>query len=259
MSEQQMHQSIARAAGILDVIGDTAGRGLRAAEIAEGAGLGLSTTTRLLATLQELGFVSKVSDREYALGPKLLLLSSQELNQSPVFRESRMLCQSLAHATRLNANVAVRHGARCVYLCHFEGDLSPKNQSMVGLGMPLHATGLGKCLLLDTSEQERMDLLGPDLPTYTARTVASHAELTRQLDQVREHGYAVEDQELALGRFCLASPVRDRSGSVCAAVSVSGRISVFSGDQRAAIQEQLIEAADRISVNLGHLSGASAG
>ncbi|MCI1831317.1 MAG: IclR family transcriptional regulator [Actinomyces sp.] len=259
MSEQQMHQSVARAAAILDAIGASAGPGMRAAEIAEAAGLGLSTTTRLLATLLELGFASRVSEREYALGPRLLALSSQELNQSAVFRESRMLCQSLAQSTRLNANVAVRHGARCVYLCHFEGDLSPKNQSMVGLAMPLHATGLGKCLLLDTSEQERIDLLGAGLPVYTPHTVSSHAELTRQLEEGRERGYCVEDQELALGRFCLASPVRDRTGGICAAVSVSGRISVFTGDQRSSIQEQLVESADRISVNLGHLSGASAG
>jgi DNA-binding IclR family transcriptional regulator len=223
VSEQQMHQSVARAAAILDAIGTSAGPGMRAAEIAEAAGLGLSTTTRLLATLLELGFASRVSEREYALGPRLLALSSQELNQSAVFRESRMLCQSLAQSTRLTANVAVRHGARCVYLCHFEGDLSPKNQSMVGLAMPLHA------------------------------------ELSRQLEEGRERGYCVEDQELALGRFCLASPVRDRTGGICAAVSVSGRISVFTGDQRSSIQEQLVESADRISVNLGHLSGASAG
>lgn len=255
VSDSQVHQGVGRAIAILDVIGAAPGEGLRASEIAEAAGLGLSTATRQLATLQELGLVNKVSDRMWVLGDKILTLASQELNQNTVFRESRMLCQSLAQATRLNANVAMRAGAECMYLCHFEGSLSPKNQSMVGFSIPLHASGVGKCLLLDTSEKERVELLGPDLPVYTNHTVSSHAELTSQLRQILDTGYCVEDQEMALGRYCLASPIRGRDGKVVAAVSVSGRVSIMTGDLPHSIEEQLLETADRISVNLGHLSG----
>ena len=138
---QQVHQSIGRAAAVLDALAAGNGSSLRASEIAEAADLGLSTTTRLLGTLMELGYVAKTSDRDFVLGPRLLALAAAELNHNTVFRESRMLCQELARITRLSANVAVREGVRCLYLCHFEGDLAPKNQSMVGATIPLHASG----------------------------------------------------------------------------------------------------------------------
>lgn len=257
MADQQLHQSIARAATILDVVASSSAASMRASEIAEAAGFGISTTTRLLATLQELGYVGKITERDYVLGTKLLQLATQELNHDPVFREGRMMCQSLAQSTRLSANLGIRQGASCVYLCHFEGDLSPKNQSMTGASIPLHASGLGKCLLLDTTPEERVELLGPDLTVYTAHTISTHAALTDELQEVTARGFAVEDQEFALGRFCLATPIRDHSGSVCAAVSVSGRRSMLKTLDRDDLTEQLIEVADRISVNLGHLGGAS--
>ena len=254
---QQVHQSIGRAAAVLDALAAGNGSSLRASEIAEAADLGLSTTTRLLGTLMELGYVAKTSDRDFVLGPRLLAPAAAELNHNTVFRESRMLCQELARITRLSANVAVREGVRCLYLCHFEGDLAPKNQSMVGATIPLHASGLGKCLLLGTTQAQRVELLGAQLRRFTRFTVTDHEELTRVLGEVADAGLAVEEQELALGRVCLAAPIRDRSGQVCAAISVSGRVSLLKELDRGEIEEQLFEVADRISVNLGHLGGTS--
>lgn len=255
MSDSQVHQGVGRAVAILDVIAASPAEGLRASEIAEAAGLGLSTTTRQLATLQELGLVAKIGERVWVLGDKILTLSSQALNQNTIFRESRMLCQSLAQATHLNANVAVRVGGQCMYLCHFEGNLSPKNQSMVGFSIPLHASGVGKCLLVDTTEKERIELLGSDLPVYTKHTVSTHTALTEQLSDLRSMGFCTEDQEMALGRYCVASPIRGRDGTVVAAVSVSGRVSIMARESSSNVEEQLLETADRISVSLGHLSG----
>lgn len=57
--------------------------------------------------------------------------------------------------------------------------------------------------------------------------------------------------------MCLAAPIRDRSGQVCAAISVSGRVSLLKELDRGEIEEQLFEVADRISVNLGYLGGTS--
>lgn len=168
-----------------------------------------------------------------------------------------MMCQELAQATGLSANLAVRDGATCVYLAHFEGALAPKNQSMVGLSIPLHASALGTCLMLDMDEHERQALLGEELHVFTSRTLTSHKALTERVAQVRERGWAEENEEFALGCRCVAAPVRDRSGEVCAAVSVSGRASVFRRLEEGSVIEQLIEVADRISVNLGHLGGAS--
>ena len=75
---QQVHQSIGRAAAVLDALAAGNGSSLRASEIAEAADLGLSTTTRLLGTLMELGYVAKTSDRDFVLGSRLLALAQPQ-------------------------------------------------------------------------------------------------------------------------------------------------------------------------------------
>ncbi|WP_105565761.1 IclR family transcriptional regulator [Microbacterium halophytorum] len=247
----EVQQGFARAASVLAAIGGSASGSMRGSDIARATGLGPSTITRLLATLTELGYVAKEPDGAgYAIGTTVLRLASEGLNQSPVYRQSRAIAQELAHRTGFSANVATRDGDQLIYLSHFEGAHARKDHSMVGMGQPLHASALGKCLLIGTDDAERRELLG-DLPAYTEHTIASHDALTQEIARVVRKGSALEDQELALGRVCVAAPIRGAHGGVVAAISVSGRLSLMREAGLDALTEDVIEAADRISVGLG--------
>ncbi|MCI1914701.1 MAG: IclR family transcriptional regulator [Bifidobacteriaceae bacterium] len=252
----ETYQTVRKAALILDVIGACHSDGMRAAEIEREVHLGTSTTVRLLSSLENLGLVRKVEDQQYVIGDKVFLLSSQGLNHNPIFRESRMLCQQLAQETGFNANVAQWDGEEAFYLCHFEGKLSPKSRAMVGMSLPMHASGIGKCLMMDMSEQQRRDLLGDELHPYTSHTVTDHQQLTERISEAHRRGYAIENQELAYGRMCVAAPIRDSSSQICAALSLSGRLSIMTREGIDELAEQTVEIADRISVNLGMLGGA---
>ncbi|GAA4177867.1 IclR family transcriptional regulator [Gryllotalpicola koreensis] len=253
------NQSIERAAAVLAALGASENGAMRASDIGRAIGLGASTTGRLLATLEKLEYVRRDSETQgYVIGTAVLELASQGLNHNPVHRESRALAQELAHRVGLTANVGVRDGAECVYLCHFEGELAPKNHTMVGLRQPLHASGLGKCLLLDLGEEERVRLLGEKLPRFTTHTITDHHALTTDLDEARERGWAIENQELALGRFCVAAPIRGATGRVVAAISISGRLTFLRQRTMDSLAEDLIEVADRISVALGMISAVPA-
>lgn len=250
----EVHQGMGRAAAVLTAIGAATDGPPRASDIARATGLGPSTMARLLTSLEELGYVRRVGDTPgYTIGSAILRLASEGLNQHPVHREARAITQELAHRTGFSANVAVRDGDRLIYLCHFEGDRAQKSHSMVGMSQPLHASALGKCLLLDTDAAERRELLG-DLPAFTANTIADHDALTAELARVRAAGSAVEDGELALGRLSVAAPVRDATGAVVAAISISGRLTLMREYGFEALTEDVIEAADRISVGLGLIS-----
>lgn len=254
----EVQQGFGRAASVLAAIGDSTSGSMRASDIARATELGPSTITRLLATLTELGFVTKSAEGAgYTIGSTVLRLASQGLNQSPVYRQSRAIAQELAQRTGFSANVAVREGDRLVYLSHFEGAHARKEHSMAGMGQPLHASALGKCLLLDTSARERRELLD-DLPAYTEHTLTSHDALTRELDQIAHTGSALEDQELALGRICVAAPIRDAHGDVAAAISISGRLSLMREAGIETLREDVIEAADRITVDLGLITAVAA-
>ncbi|MHA6623803.1 IclR family transcriptional regulator [Pseudonocardia sichuanensis] len=257
----EVQQGLGRAASVLAAIGASTSGPLRASDLSRATGLGASTMARLLGTLEELGYVRKLPESQgYTIGHAVLALASAGLNQNPVHREARAPAQELAQRAGLSVNVAVADGASAVYLCHFEGHRAPKSHTMVGLRQPIHASALGKALLLGTSEAERRDLLGAGpFPRYTVHTITTHDALTADLAAAADRGTCIEEQELALGRLCVAAPVRDATGGVVAAISISGRLSVMREHGIDALGEDVIETADRISVGLGMISAVPPG
>jgi len=257
MATTPPNQSIERAAAVLGALGASENGSVRASDIARAIGLGTSTTGRLLATLESLEYVRRDPETQgYSVGRAVLELASQGLNHNPVHRESRAAAQELAHRIGLTANVGVLDDAWAIYLCHFEGSLAPKSHTMIGMRQPLHASALGKAMMLDLTEAQRRALL-PELPRYTDHTITTHDALTTDLAASASRGWCVENQELALGRFCIAAPIRNASGRIAAALSISGRVTQLRDRDMDSLAEDLIEVADRISVGLGMISAVA--
>ena len=255
--QQATNQSVERAAAVLAAFSDT--RALRVADVANRAGLGQSTTSRMLATLEALAYVERDAAGTYRLGAALIELSAAALNQHPVFRAGRQPVQDLAGRTGLGANLSVLRDWSVFYLANFEGPDAPRAATLAGRHNPLHATGMGKCLLLGSTPEQRRDLLG-ELQSFTRHTITGHDALDDDLDRTRERGYATEIEELAFGRACVAAPVHDADGLVVAAVSISGSLSVIDLARREReLSVQAIETADAISVTLGYTSPAEVG
>lgn len=253
-AEAGTNQSVERAATVLAAFLE--GRAeLRVSDVAKHSGLGQSTASRLLATLEQIEYVERdpVSGL-YRLGPALITLAGVAINEHPVHRESRQRTQDLAASLGLGANVAERRGDTMFYLSNFEGRLAPKSFVLMGQRNPLHATGIGKCLLLGVPAAERRTLLGPELRRYTPNTPSTHEDLDRIVEQVGLRGYATEVEELALGRACIAAPILDRTGTVVAGLSISGPLSAMDLERREEeLARRVIEVADSISVGLGYL------
>ncbi|MBC9711564.1 IclR family transcriptional regulator [Streptomyces sp. TRM66268-LWL] len=254
-SDQGNNQSVERAASVLGVFLDGHPE-LRVTDVVKATGLGTSTTSRLLTTLESLEFVERDAlSGLYRLGSATITLGGVAVNQHPVHREARQLAQELAARLGLGVNVAVRRGTSLFYLLNFEGRLAPRSTVLTGQRKPLHATGLGKCLLLGLGPAERRELLPEEtLHGFTPRTLTSHTRLDAELDEVHRRGYATEVEELAHGRSCVAAPVRSRSGEIVAAVSISGPLSTVALDSREEeLARAVVEAADSISVGLGYV------
>jgi DNA-binding IclR family transcriptional regulator len=126
-AEQSTNQSVERAVALMRAF--VVGRPeLRVSDIARITGIGQSTVSRTLATLESLGLVARdeVSGL-YRLGLDHLTFASTTLNQHPVHREGRQVAQDLACRLGLGVNVAIRDGSSVLYLCNFEGRLAPKS------------------------------------------------------------------------------------------------------------------------------------
>lgn len=252
------NQSVDRALAVLRAF--TVGRSeLRLSDVAKVAGLGMSTASRLLSTLEAAGFVDRdpVSGL-YRLGLDVVALAAGVLNNHVVHRESRQVAQNLAAELALGANVAVRRDTSLFYLLNFEGRQAPRSLALIGQRNPLHATGLGKSLLSGMTAAQRRSLLAqPALVPYTPKTITDHGRLDEDTERVLAQGYTTEVEELALGRACIAAPVLDSSGSVVAALSVSGPLSAIDLPSREHdLARAVIEAADSISVGLGYVGPA---
>jgi DNA-binding IclR family transcriptional regulator len=252
-SDQSNNQSVERAISVLRAF--LTGRPeLRVSDVAKATGLGTSTASRLLATLETLEFVERdeVSGL-YRLGTAPITLGGVALNQHPVHREARQVAQDLAATLGLGVNVAVRRGESMFYLLNFEGRLAPRSFVLTGRRKPLYATGIGKCLLLALTPGERRELL-PGMQPFTSKTIVTHEALDQELAATVARGYGTEVEELAFGRACVAAPIRDMSGTIVAAISISGPLSAIDLDAREAeLARTIIETADSISIGLGYV------
>lgn len=246
-------QSVERALAVLNAFSEDAPE-RRVSELVAETGLGQSTVSRLVGALTSLGYLEQDErSGHYRVGPQVVRLANTALNESVVHRQARQVAQNLAHELRLGVNVAERQGQHLFYLCNFEGPLAPRSFTLVGRQAPLHATALGKSLLVDLTRSEIDDLLGVDYAAFTPHTITTLDALEAELDVVRSRGYAVELEEAAFSRACVAAPIRSRTGEVIAAISISGPLSAMNlPDRESELGRAVMESADLISTSLGH-------
>ena len=120
---------------------------------------------------------------------------------------------------------------------------------LVGGRAPLHLTSLGKLFLAaDTPQQLRDYARRTGLPGKTPHSLTTLAALERELDKVRRHGIAYDDEEAEAGLKCVAAPIHDDEGRVVAALSVSAP----ADRHDPAWAEQVRRTADAVSHALGY-------
>jgi DNA-binding IclR family transcriptional regulator len=252
-------QTVERALSILTCFTDARPR-LRVSDLVKQLDLSQSTVSRLLATLESLGFVERDPQTGlYGLGLELVTLAGVALNQIEVRRQAMAELSAVATDLGLAANLAILRDDEIFYLATVEGPKAPKYYTMIGKRNQLHCTGMGKVLLAHLAEPVREAVLARlPYPVFTPHTPDSAGALRPMLQRVIERGYAVEREELAFGRACVAAGIRDATGAVVAATSISGPLSAIDLEHREAqLAARVIEMADHISHSLGYITVSS--
>ena len=242
-------QSVDRAVTILEILARTGESGVT--EIATELGVHKSTAFRLVATLESHGVVEQNEDRgRYRLGVGLLRLAGATTARLDVIQEARPLCRQLAAETGETVNIAVLSESSAFYLEQVAGSSALQSHNWVGQHIPLHATSNGK-ILLSGLEPERLKQVLGSLPAYTALTITKKTQLRKELDRVREQGYAVAVDELEVGLTAVAAPIRNAHGDVIASMSVSGPTFRLAGSRVEEVVGLLVDAATEVSRRLG--------
>jgi len=242
-------QSVDRALRILEILARSGESGVT--EIATALEVHKSTAFRLVATLEQHGLVEQVEGRgKYRLGVGLLRLAGATTARLDVVREARPLCKQLAAATGETVNLATLSGNSALYLDQVAGPSALQPHNWVGQHIPLHATSNGKVLMAWMPDADLRELLGR-LPAYTKLTITSKSKLRKELEHVRECGYAVAVDELEIGLTAIAAPVRNAHGDVICSMSLSGPTFRLPPERVAEVVPLMVEAAEELSHRLG--------
>jgi DNA-binding IclR family transcriptional regulator len=253
-SSVMLTQSVTRALAILSCFSNEHPE-LRVSDFAKMLNLTQSNVSRLLATMVSIGYVVKdEATGYYRLGPEIVTLGGIALNNYEIRKQALPEMYEIEKRAGLDVNLAILDRNTIFYLAHVDSYGSPRMYTYVGRRNPLHCTAIGKTLLAFMEKEEAERLLSEEpLKRYTEKTVTDKEKLFAQLDRIRKTGYAVEQEELAIGRACLAVPVMERSGKIAAAISVSGSVSKINLPEREQeLSALMVEMADRVSAKMGH-------
>ena len=186
-------------------------------------GLHPSTAHRILAAMAATGFVERAEPGTYRLGIRLLELGNVVKSRINI-RESAMVpMQALHQRIGESVNLGVRQGDEIGYVERTSsGRSSVRVVHLVGARAPLHVTAAGKLYLAeDDREQLRDYARRTGLPGLTSHSITALSALEKEIERVRRHGVAYDNEEIEHGLRCIAAPIRDDAGDLVAGLSVS--------------------------------------
>jgi DNA-binding IclR family transcriptional regulator len=221
-------------------------------EVARALGFPKSTTSELMSSLAEQRLLSRTVKGRYRLGWRLFELSQTLLDTTEFRVEARRVMEELVRRWRETVHLAVLDGVQAVYIEKLQPTPAVKIKiSRTGARLPAHCSGVGKVLLAHCEWEYVAELLKDQgLPALTGNTITNFDVLAEELEQVREQGYAYDEEETSVGLCCVAAPIYDSGGKVVASISLSVpayRLHPKKDEYTAAI----LDAADRISENAG--------
>lgn len=246
-------QAIDRAAAILACFSPSQPE-LYVREVAAQTGLHKATAHRILMAMQYNDMVEQnPATGRYHLGLQLVRLGEHAIGRLDVSVIARPTMIDLAAQTGERVHLAVLDGDQVVVLDRVDGANSRVVPSLPGRLFPAHTTSLGKAILAAMDDAAVRSLLGDrPLKRMTPKTPATVSALLEGLRHARKKGYAISEEELAMGMSTVGAPILDRSGTPVAAINISGSSARLRGPLLASMGESVKKAARLISDRLGH-------
>jgi len=244
-----------RALRIMELLSEKP-RGATKAEIARCLKYPNNSVFRIVSTLEENAYVLRNEEsNEYSLSCKMLSLGYKSLVQNNLVELSADILRSLCAETRETALLGTLLEGEGVVL---EQELSPEPIKFMvspGTRFMLHTAAPGKSILawLDKAEQDRQLKL-VNFTRFTPNTICEPDAYRKELELVRQRGYALDLEEEAQGIICIGAPVFDYRGKPKAAVWVTGPKFRIAEDQVAKIGETVAKHAATLSRRLGYPS-----
>ena len=188
-------------------------------------GLHPSTVHRILHSLIDNGLVERSPEGEYRLGQKLVQLSNGLHTEIDLRAVARPHMEALRDRVGETVNLTLREGDVVLYFEKATPNRMMHVNQLIGSRAPLHVTAVGK-LMLGLGGEASIEGYAKrtNLPAYTRNTLSSLDVLKADCEASIKRGYALDDEEAEIGVGCIGVLIYDRSGKVCAGLSVSAPI-----------------------------------
>jgi DNA-binding IclR family transcriptional regulator len=211
----------------------------------------------LVGTLLERRYLapSGPGSNRFRLGVRGFQLGTAYAERLDLAREGRFVAEEISGQCRETVHIAILDGYDVVYVAKVDSSHPVRMVSAIGRRLPAHCTAVGKVLLAALSRTElREHCANVHLTAMTDNSITSRKALDRELGAIRDNnGVAREYCESNEAVACVAAPVRDRTGNVVAAMSISVPILRWNEQSEAEFRELVIKGAEILSERLGYI------
>ncbi len=243
-------QSITRAFQILRVVHNhPPASGVSVGTIAQQTGLHVSTVSRIVSTLEQVGAIRRLKRHgKVVIGQELLAFAHQAPWTERLISVASPDLHELANLSKEAVGLTSIQGDECHVFFQIGSSHMIQIRDWTGEYFPLHTTSTGKLYLAQLDEDELADFLSRPLAAVASDTITKPDTLRQELEQVRQQGYAWTTNELEDGLISIAAPIVDQEGEFLAGVYLSAPIFRFEADrQKERLQREIVQTAARIS------------
>jgi DNA-binding IclR family transcriptional regulator len=248
MNNKYLAPSVKKAFDILKVISSSRG-GIRLNEIAKALDIAKSTVHGIIAILEEVGAVRKdASTRKYELGLTLFELGKKAYSQINLREVARPILENLMTSVQETVFLGIINAdkERILVLDVVECSHDMKITSPVGTTLSLFAAAPGKAIMACMNQDTVKEIINrKGLPRHTDNSITDPVLFMKEIEKVRENGYAMDFEEYMSGVRAVAAPLNLEEQPL-AAIYIVGFKKSLDDDKMDIIKTEIIKAADAI-------------
>jgi DNA-binding IclR family transcriptional regulator len=232
--------------------------GLTFSQIAQAVPFPKSSVHCLLLTLVRLGYLQRIEESgRYLCTTRVINLADTAMPGIALHQTATPLLFRVAQQSGLTSHLAILEKGEAMLVGKVESHLQAPITTWAGKRIGVHCTSLGKCLIAWLPDRELQAVIRErGLLRHNENTICSVPRLKKELQAVRERGFAVDDEEEEIGVRCVGVPVFSPDGHVVAAISVSGRVDCLDRNRFEGIGELLRGIAAEASASLHGVLGS---